>query len=344
MKRIVLLSLALFAIATPALADAGGANLIIPIAGRTPGALGSDWYTDLVITNLRPTDANVFVTFYPTNGSRMFTSLSIRGWSTLELRDVVATTFDRDGVGMLRVDTSTPNARLTARAYIYNRGGNAGEFGQAIAAVPADSLQREHFISGVTRDEFRRTNVGIANPWPTEAPVLVTLLDPNGLELTTLTPRVAPQSLLLINDVFREFGMVPEGLSSIRVTSTNGSGVYPYASVVRSDTGDAIFVGGSGVDVRTSGNTTLCSDPAVLVLANGRQSAGDWIVIFDRNVVTDPNYVRAVLPARHGFVIKYFYEHGFLGFSADLTPQQIAALRCEAGALSVEENVIVPIP
>ncbi|HEU4520528.1 MAG TPA: hypothetical protein VFT12_00910 [Thermoanaerobaculia bacterium] len=338
MKHISLFFLAAFAFTTPSFADAGGANLILPVAGRTAGAYGSEWYTDLVITNLKPQAASVFVTFYPTTGGEAFTSLTIGGWATLELRDVVGTGFEQTGIGMLRVNSSTPDARLTARAYVYNRGGNAGEYGQAIPAVPADALQRDHFISGLTKDEFRRTNAGIANPWPIEASLLVTLLDSNGVELRTIYPRVAPQSLLLLNDIFREFGMVPEGPASIRIRSNTA--VYPYASIVRRDSGDAIFVAGSGVDVRTAGVGTLCSEPAALLPAEG-QGAGDWIVTFDRNVVTDPSYVNAVLPSRHGFVIKHFYQNAFLGFLADLTPQQVAALRCEAGALVVQENAIV---
>ena len=345
MRRLLLLPVILLAFATALVADTGAGNLLIPIAGRTAGAYGTQWQTDLVVTNLRPTPASVSVTFYPTTGrtNSSFTTLPISGYGTIHLKDVIGTSLLTDGIGFLRVNSATPDARLIARAYIYNRGNASGEYGQGIQAVPVDSLEREHVIGGLSPAAGTRTNVGFANPWPIEASLIVEMRDATGQLLNTIYPRVPAHQVLQINDIFGAMSVTAPGAVSLRVTSA-GSYVYPYASVVRNDTGDAILVGGSGVAL---GNqqiaTPQCSEPAALFLAKAGTSAGDWIVIFDPAVV-DTTYLTNVIVPSRGVTVKHLYEHAFLGFLAELTPQQIAALRCETGALAIQENVLVPVP
>lgn len=340
--RVLALLLAFFLATVPlCAADMGGANVLIPIAGRTAGAYGSEWRTDLVITNLEPQAAPIHITFHASATDRSFTSVTLPGNGTLVLDDVVRTTFLRDsGLGMLRVNSAQAGARFVARAYIYNSSAN-GEFGQGVTAVPLDALTSEHVLSGVTSSNGRRTNVGVANPWLVPATLILTLQGRDGQELGKLYRTVPASEVLQLNDVFAAFNVAPEAEASVRVTAN--AGIYAYASVVRADTGDAVFVPGSGVAVSPSAAITpQCSEPASLNVARpGTEPAEGWIVILQPDTPAD--YIANVLPARYGYTLTSLYET-LPGFAAELTPQQIASLRCESSVLMVEQNVVVPAP
>lgn len=322
--------------------DMGSANVLVPIAGRTDGAYGSQWRTDLVVTNLEPEAASIILTFYASATDRSFTSMTLPAGGTLVLEDVVRTTFLREsGLGMLRVSSARVGARFVARAYIYNRGSARGEFGQSVTAVPLDALTREHVLSGITSSNGRRTNIGVANPFPVPATLILTMHGRDGQLLGTQYRTVQPSEVLQMNDAFAVFGVSPVAEASVRVTSNVG--VYAYASIVRADSGDAVFVPGSGIGVGTSSTVPpRCAEPASLNLARADQEPADgWIVILQPETSLD--YITRTLPAQHGYTISTLLD-ALPAFAAELTPQQIAALRCEASVLMVEQNVVVPVP
>jgi len=343
MTRPVLALLFLFAIATSLCAtDMGASNVLIPIAGRTAGAYGSEWRTDLVITNLEPQPAPVILTFYASASDRSFLSTTLPGSGTLVLDDVVRTTFLRDsGLGMLRVSSAQVGARFVARAYIYNRGNAQGEYGQGVTAVPLDALTADHVLSGITASNGRRTNIGVTNPWLVPATLILTLHGRDGQLLGTLYRTVPASEVLQLNDAFVAFGVAPVAEASIRVQASVG--VYAYASIVRADTGDAVFVPGSGISVRTSSTVApQCAEPASLNVARpGVEPDEGWIVLLQPDTPAD--YIANVLPARYGYTPTMVYD-AIPGFAAELTPQQIASLRCESTVLMVEQNVVVPVP
>lgn len=322
-------------------ADLAGPNVLVPIAGRTTGAVGSRWQTDLVITNLEPQAVPLVLTFYGPDDQRVFTTLSLAGRGTVVLDDVLAKTFQLPaGLGMIRVSSAREGARVTARAYVLNRGGAGGEYGQGVPAMPVDALTNDHVLSGITASGGRRTNVGIANPWTVPASVTLNLYGAAGESRGQLFRIVPALEVLQINDVFAAFGVPPAEEASVRVTAQVG--VYAYASVVRNDTGDAVFVPGTGVGVRTSSEVPpRCAEPASLSTAKpGQQPAEGWIVLMKPETSID--FIANVLPALHGYTLTSLYDM-LPGFAAELTPRQIAALRCEASVLFIEQNLVVPI-
>ncbi|HEX8411006.1 MAG TPA: hypothetical protein VF883_19230 [Thermoanaerobaculia bacterium] len=332
-----------FAFSNPLCAmDMGGSNMLIPIAGRAAGAYGSEWRTDLVITNLEPRPAPVILTFYANAADRSFVSTTLPGSGTLVLEDVLRSAFLRDsGMGMLRVSSAQQSARFVARAYIYNRGNGQGEYGQGVTAVPLDALTGDHVLSGVTAMNGRRTNIGVANPWLVPATLTLTLLGRDGEVLATLYRTVPSSEVLQLNDAFAAFGVAPVVEASVRVQANVA--VYAYAAIVRADSGDAVFVPGSGVSVQTSSTVApQCAEPASLNLAGpGAQPGQSWIVLLQPDTPAD--YIANVLPARYGYEPKSVYE-AISSFVAELTPHQIAALRCDSTVLMVEQNAEVPAP
>ena len=340
--RFLLLSLLLGVALAAQAADLGGSNVLVPIAGRTTGSFGSQWQTDLVVTNLEPAAVPLVLTYYGPGDEQSFTTMSLEGRGTLVLDDVLWQTFRvSSGLGMIRVSSAMTEARFTARAYVVNRGHGAGEYGQGVPAIPVDALTREHVLSGVTATGGRRTNIGIANPWGVPATVTLTLHGAAGETLGRLHRLVPAFEVLQINDVFGAFGAAPLPQGSVRVTSQVS--VYAYASIVRNDTGDAVFVPGTGVGVSlVSTVAPRCADPAPLGVARpGQQPAEGWIVVMKEG--TGIGYIRDVLPARHGYTLTTVYET-LPGFAAELTQQQIAALRCDGTVEFIEQNVVVPVP
>ena len=326
--------------AVPAAAyDIGGTNLLIPIAGRTPGAHGTQWRTDLVITNLEDTAVPIHVTFQPTTSS--FVSRTLPANGTLVFDDVILETMMTDGTtGMLRIHSAWGDARFIARAYVYNTGNASGEYGQGITAVDVDALGPEHSLSGLVGTGGRRTNVGIANPWPSETDVILILHGTEGEILAQDARTIPALNVLQLNDIFGSLGIAPTSGASLRIYSSLG--VYPYASVVRNDTGDAVFVPGSGLRVSTPELPVMCAEPAALIMPyRNEQPQEESVVILDSPDHLD--YVINHLAPWHQFMILETYDE-IGAFRARLTPEQIAVLRCESVVQVVRRDGLVPEP
>ena len=84
----------------------------------------------------------------------------------------------------------------------------------------------------------------------------------------------------------------------------------------------------------------VCSAPAAINLAAA--PSGTWIVVFREG--TDAAKTTAALAKSHGFTAAGLYENVFQGFFAELTQQQVSALRCEASVELIIQNQQVPLP
>ena len=329
-RFLVLLLLALSAAARAT--DFAAPNVIVPIAGRTPGAFGSEWRTDLIVTNAsRSKSTVVYVVLFTPDRTQMTASeLAPRG--TVIYKDVLLTTFSRTtATGMIRVASQSPDALITARARIYNVGSAQGEYGQTVQGVPATKLAKEAYLSALSGVNGNRTNVGIANPGDTEAQVFISLFERDG-ELRGGFSTVIPAfTVRQINDIFSQFQTGPLDGATIQITSSHG--VYPYASIVRNDTGDADFVAGAAAQIEEIAPivTPACAAPAPLSLAV--VPAPGWIVSYNQGV--DSASTTATLAAKYGFTPKSVFS---IGFHAELTQATIAALRCETPVSVVEQN------
>lgn len=328
MTRSLVLALLLSAVLPPAPAaaqDMGGANLVIPAVGRVFGGFGTQWHTDLAITNLKPEPVQLFVSFYE-DDRQAFTDVGLPSFGTIVLEDVILTTFERESaLGMIRVSSGNPEARFVARAYVYNRGNPAGEFGQGIPGLPIDELTQEHVLSGIASSDGTRTNAGVANPWPVEVDVILVMHGPGGEAIGQVARTIPPLTSVQMTDIFTVLGAPAVREASIRVYSS--AGVYPYASVVRNDTGDAVFVPGSGVRLASSATAPQCAEPAPMILPyQGAPEAQESFVVLKSG--TERSYVLEVLAPQHGIEISRYHDD-VPGFEAILTSAQIAAVRCE---------------
>ena len=340
MKRIALFAiLALFA-AKAAATDFAGHHLLVPVAGRTAGAFGSQWKTDLVVTNAARTGESVSAQIFFFENGVVQQPAVVNLWprQSVNLTDVIAEAFGKEAAtGMILVATNVPDAKLTARARIYNTA-NGAQFGQTVQAMPLTKLSKDAMLTGLMGLDGNRTNVGVANPSDAEALVSFAIFNENGDFHGGFTTAVAPYSVLKLDDVFSHFQTGPLNGASMQVRSSHG--VYAYASIVRSDSGDADFAAGTAVELDDSHAIVKpqCASPAVLSLA--ALPAGGYSVILRPNV--DPWSATPELENRHGFKARNIYNFGVF-FAEKLTAEQVAALRCEPAVRVIEENGYVPI-
>lgn len=336
-RSLLLLSFLLLSTAASA-AEVASHAVIVPSVGRVAGAFGSQWRTDLVITNmmrLQTLPLPVSVVFYPADGTDARTlQLSLNARETVVLRDVVRETFGREsGTGIVRVASSLRGALLSARARIYNTGSPNGEFGQTVPGAAEADLASETYLPGLSGIGGSRTNVGLANPFPTTALTTISLYDASGEFRGAFTPAVAPNATLQLNDVFSHFQAGPLDGAMLRITSSRP--LYSYASVVRSDSGDADFIQGVSVAPPAGGDVVppACAAPAPLHFAV--TPAPGWIVMYQTGV--NAATTTATLQTKYGFTATRVYE-AVGGFFAELTPAQIASLRCEPAVALIEQN------
>ncbi len=247
MRRPVLLFL-LVAFLFPALASAihmESNTVVIPVIGRFPGAFGSEWRTDVFIANPYSPVANVTATFYVTGGPTLTSSLVLQGYNAASLPDIVQDTFGLANAGGQLVLTS--DIAIEARARIYNTGSPAGQFGQNVPGLGIGSLSRQAFAYGLSTANGNRVNIGVANPNAVDASVLLNIRDKNSGQLHSEVLTVPAHQTLQFNDIAARYGIPQQGGLQVEFMGSDSSiPLFGYASEVRNDSGDAIFVFGTG--------------------------------------------------------------------------------------------------
>ena len=335
MRAPIILSLlvASFLSASSFAANLAGRDLVLVIA-RVPGLVGSDWRTDLVLTNTSNEGpvpvVDITLTFFRSGGEPLTATLQLAQQATTTLEDVVSSTFHLPNAsGLLRI-TGPADATIVGRAYIYNHAA-IGELGQSIPAVPLDALDRTHALPALNGVGGRRTNIGLANPWATPSWAMIALNDEGGVELARTTIVLPAQSLTQF-EMFGELKVAPRASATAFVTSEYG--VYTYASTIRIDNGAPTFILGNGISsVNEDFGSPLCLAPAPL--NRSYPNAPGWLGGIKPEF--DAATAIAGLQAKYGSSIESFPSIGAF-FAPQLTGAQLAALRCEPVVSVVEQN------
>lgn len=233
----------LFAPAAGAL-NTGDTTVILPIIGRFPGAGGTQWRTDVFIANHSTVPKNLTLVFYVAGGSPLTRSVSVSTFAAVSLPDITLNTFGlTNASGQLEIRSDSESG-FEARARIYNAGNAAGEFGQGVPGIGRAYLNRQGFIYGLSGVGGNRVNIGIANPSNDASPVTLRITDKNSNTLASDAFTVQGHQTLQFNDIFTRYGIPPQADVQVEY-STFESPFYAYASEVRNDTGDAVFVFGT---------------------------------------------------------------------------------------------------
>lgn len=240
MKRFSLL-LSLLFVASSAFAG----EVLIPAVYRGAGANGTQWRTEIVLSNIASsTTAPVptTITLHRDNGETQEVRMPLAPMEVIDVADALFGWFSiESGGGIVRVTwDDVPNARIVARARVYNVGEH-GEYGQSVPGVEVSKLVSAHYLTGVTGVDGNRTNVGVSNPTTVDAMIFISLRDTSGAERGGFATVIPARSYRQFNDIFSSFQAGPLNAAMVQVQSLNVP-VYAYASIVRNDTGDATFV------------------------------------------------------------------------------------------------------
>jgi hypothetical protein len=239
-NRAALVSALILALALPVVAG----ELVIPAVYRGAGSHDTLWRTEIVVSNISDRRVDVVpvtITLHREDGTSSDVRIPLSRMEVLAVPDAVHGWFGvEQGGGLVRVRWDDANARIAARARIYNVG-QAGEYGQSVPARDTAALTSDHFLAGLTGIDGNRTNVGVANPSASDAFIFISLFDTAGLERGGFATIIPARSVRQFNDIFGHFQAGPLNAAMVHVHSSN-TGVYAYASIVRNDTGDATFV------------------------------------------------------------------------------------------------------
>jgi len=233
--------LALLAPSASAL-NTSGSTVILPIVGRFPGVPPTQWRTDVFISNHFTPVATVTATLYVTGGSPIVRTITVNPFSAVSLPDITLNTFGlTGGAGQLELKAATS---IEARARIYNAGGTAGEFGQNVPGLGINTLRLQGFLYGLSGINGNRLNIGVANPNEASITVQLRVADKNNNTLHSRSVTLQPHETQQFNDIFVAFGITPQ--DGVQIEFGTGFEVfYAYASEVRNDTGDAVFMFGT---------------------------------------------------------------------------------------------------
>ncbi|MDQ6800717.1 MAG: hypothetical protein M3041_07750 [Acidobacteriota bacterium] len=211
---------------------------ILPGMAAISGA--SNFHSDIRIYNGGTTQAQVTATFYPQGGGapKTFGPFSIENGGVRAFDDVVASTFDANGLGGSILLTTPAATKLVATGRTYTIQSDGGTFGQFIPGVmPADGIgagDRPLQILQLEESTNFRSNLGLVELSGSAAHVRITGFVPDSKTSVSTELDLAPNE-------FRQLGHVLSGLNlgsnvynaRIAVEVTGGSGrVASYGSVI----------------------------------------------------------------------------------------------------------------
>ncbi len=227
-----------------------GKNLFIPAAAHVQGLAGTDWKTDLELSNRENTAVECTVDLLETgfdNSLPQSTIVSVPGNSNVRVKDVLHTLFHHDGSAALGL--SSKHADITATSWTYNLT-DAGTYGQFIPGTANDaaiSLGSPGLMVQLSQSDGNntgyRTNIGLLNVTAQQLDVVIDLYDSDGAVVGTGSTVLEPFEHRQINRIFREVNSaaITNGFAVVSTTSPQGA-FLAYASVVDNRSGDPVYI------------------------------------------------------------------------------------------------------
>ncbi len=246
----------------------GSDRQIVPVAGAAPGALNTNFKTDLSLTNVSSNQGQATLTYYPSSGSSVTKSITLGGMQSSTMNDVVPTFFGVVGtsVGWISVDPTSGSWQVSSRTYTQQEG-NPATFGTGVATLGASSALGvgEYRVFGGLEDTTLdtvnsgrgatfRTNLGLVEVSGTAATVKVSVSFADGKELVAGGSDGEIEVNLPANGFTQLSGVVRSVLGSardtdygdlhgvqVRVEVESGGAVVPYVTSTDNGTGDTVL-------------------------------------------------------------------------------------------------------
>jgi hypothetical protein len=243
------------------------ADWMVPAVAHTRGLRQTFWKTDLSLHNPHEYDLPVVVQVLPSDTVNLDVptlSLTLYPWETVNLWDVLGPdVFDEEGSAAILAYADPSLAcdpiedchfLVTSRTYTPEKGGGIGEYGLAVPGVPVahgTDWTTIGYAAGLLNDgTFFRCNAGIASWTQDWTTVRMDIQDAAGDIVASEIFDVPP------------FGHVQRGLEPtgdggalvfyLESGPDNDALIFPYATVINQETGDASFLYGSSSVVGVS--------------------------------------------------------------------------------------------
>jgi hypothetical protein len=269
-------ALALLAGAAPSPVSAQlAADWMIPAAAHNRGSKDTFWRTDLSLHNPHDYDLPVVVQVLPSdtiNFDVPTMSFNIYPWETVNLWDVLGPDFfDMNGTGAI-LAYADPSLRcdpiedchflVTSRTYTPEQRGGVGEYGLTVpgaAVASATDWSTFAYAAGVLNDgTYFRCNAGIASWTPEWTRVRLDIQSANGEIVSSEIYDLPPYGHV-------QRRLVPSGDGGALVfyleSGPDDALVFPYATVINQQTGDASFLFASGSTVGVSVAKEISTPP-----------------------------------------------------------------------------------
>ncbi|MFN2442680.1 MAG: hypothetical protein ABR517_08355 [Thermoanaerobaculia bacterium] len=247
----------LYKFAAPGVAPREATKYTFPVVGRTSGAEGTNFRTELTLVNQSAVPTDVLLQFQLWQGPWDYNTplwtdtVTLAAGEQKVLDDVLKSQFDFDeSLGSLQLFAPGPFVAV-ARIYNDRRAENQGTFGQFVDGVAEDTEYAgvASPMSGVLPalsdappgSGPYRTNIGFFNDGPTTANVTLQAIDVNGVLISTSMWTVGSResSHPTAAQLFPDLG-VRDNFYVTYVTDVPT--LYVYASVVDNASGDAIYI------------------------------------------------------------------------------------------------------
>lgn len=226
-------------------------SVFVPATAHVSGAVGTNWRTDLELLNPGAADAHYEISMLETdhdNSTPTSRIQQVSAGASVRLSDVLHSIFSFEGTAALRVTPlSGAEVLVTSRTFNQTPDGTYGQFVGAVAASDTITDGKQGLIVELTHSRGTasgyRTNLGYLNCTGSEASVRIDLYRSNGVLLGTVEDTVGPFMHRQQNRIFQQVtgDDVADGFAIIAST-TPGSRLIAYASVVDNRTGDPIYL------------------------------------------------------------------------------------------------------
>ncbi len=183
---------------------------LIPVVAKVGGVAGSDWRSDLSISNLSTSATQVGVKFFREETANFWFpgtfdhQVTLSAGETLLVEDVLGSWFADEGntkgallVAATDVFISEEGSPLAVNSRTYDGADPDATFGQAVTSSLTNILVGPGRIvmTGARQDDRFRSNVGVLNLGLQASEVVVTIYDNSGAVVNEQTNTVQPLSL-----------------------------------------------------------------------------------------------------------------------------------------------------
>jgi PKD repeat protein len=233
----------------PARAAESDREIYVAAVGRTGGASGTYWRSDVTLHN--PGASSIFATVRflragEDNRSVSGRTISIGARNTRTIGDIMSWLGAGEGTGALQIVWTGNSEGVVATSRTYTtRGFDSGTLGQAIGMTAAREFGDRAIVTGLTSDTRFRTNLGLVNSGDSAIGVTLRLIAPDGRQLATAFATVQARSQVqaAAANLFPSVSFANLGSFTV-VAETPVRTMYAYGSVIDNQSGDPIFISG----------------------------------------------------------------------------------------------------